>query len=127
MTMSSRNSVPRTAVPRPSRSSDDLMASARRSLTEASLATTAGERYADAHLAALRAARGVKIFVCNIATQPGETEAYSCSDHVRALEEHVGEDLFERVIDGAMADHCHKTNPQLASRDDYRGMLAASM
>lgn len=35
--------------------------------------------------------------------------------------------VFERVIDGAMADHCHKTNPRLASRDDYREMLAASM
>jgi 4-hydroxybutyrate dehydrogenase len=39
----------------------------------------------------------------------------------------VGEDLFERVIDGALADHCHKTGPRLASRDDYREMLAASM
>ena len=35
--------------------------------------------------------------------------------------------LFERVIDGAMADHCHKTNPRLASREDYRAMLEASM
>jgi 4-hydroxybutyrate dehydrogenase len=35
--------------------------------------------------------------------------------------------LFERVIDGAMADHCHKTNPRLASRDDYRRMLEESM
>ena len=34
---------------------------------------------------------------------------------------------FERVIDGAMADHCHKTNPRLATRDDYRAMLEASM
>jgi hypothetical protein len=39
----------------------------------------------------------------------------------------VTEDLFERVIDGAMADHCHKTNPRQATRDDYREMLAASM
>ncbi len=39
----------------------------------------------------------------------------------------VTEDLFERVIDGAMADHCHKTNPREASRDDYRAMLAAAM
>ncbi|MBK9362445.1 MAG: iron-containing alcohol dehydrogenase [Rubrivivax sp.] len=39
----------------------------------------------------------------------------------------VTEDQFERVIDGAMADHCHKTNPRLATRDDYRAMLAASM
>jgi len=35
--------------------------------------------------------------------------------------------LFEKVIDGAMADHCHKTNPRLATRDDYREMLESSM
>ncbi len=38
----------------------------------------------------------------------------------------VDESMFERVIDGAMADHCHKTNPRIATRDDYRQMLAAS-
>jgi len=31
------------------------------------------------------------------------------------------------VIDGAMADHCHKTNPRLAGRDDYRRMLTESL
>ena len=35
--------------------------------------------------------------------------------------------LFEKIIDGAMADHCHKTNPRLATRDDYKAMLEASM
>jgi 4-hydroxybutyrate dehydrogenase len=39
----------------------------------------------------------------------------------------VTEDLFEPVIDGAMADHCHKTNPRIATRDDYRAMLVAAM
>jgi 4-hydroxybutyrate dehydrogenase len=39
----------------------------------------------------------------------------------------VTEDLFERVIDNALVDHCHATNPRLASRDDYRQMLAASL
>jgi 4-hydroxybutyrate dehydrogenase len=39
----------------------------------------------------------------------------------------VDEALFEAVIDGAMADHCHKTNPRIATRDDYRQMLADSM
>ncbi len=34
---------------------------------------------------------------------------------------------FNRVIDGALADHCHKMNPRLASRDDYHGLLDASM
>jgi 4-hydroxybutyrate dehydrogenase len=34
---------------------------------------------------------------------------------------------FEAVIDGAMADHCHKTNPRVATRQDYQVMLQASM
>jgi len=38
----------------------------------------------------------------------------------------VTEDLYERVIDGAMADHCHKTNPVIATRDDYRRLLETS-
>ena len=35
--------------------------------------------------------------------------------------------MFEGIIDGALADHCHKTNPRLASREDYTQMLEASM
>ena len=35
--------------------------------------------------------------------------------------------MFERIVDGAMADHCHKTNPRLATREDYVAMLEASM
>lgn len=38
----------------------------------------------------------------------------------------VEETLFDRVIEGAMLDHCHKTNPRLASAQDYREMLLAS-
>ena len=39
----------------------------------------------------------------------------------------VTPDLFERVIAGAMADHCHKTNPRIATREEYRAMLETSM
>lgn len=34
---------------------------------------------------------------------------------------------FERIIDGAMLDHCHLTNPRLATRNDYEKMLIESM
>ncbi len=39
----------------------------------------------------------------------------------------VGEEVWDGVIRGAMADHCHKTNPREATADDYRAMLEASM
>ncbi|BFG72940.1 iron-containing alcohol dehydrogenase [Paraburkholderia terrae] len=39
----------------------------------------------------------------------------------------VDESAFDKVIKGALADHCHKTNPREATADDYRRMLIESM
>jgi alcohol dehydrogenase class IV len=39
----------------------------------------------------------------------------------------VSEDVFDAVIQGAMADHCHKTNPRVATADEYRELLRASL
>jgi alcohol dehydrogenase class IV len=39
----------------------------------------------------------------------------------------VSEDQFDAIITGALADHCHKMNPRLASAEDYRAMLRQSM
>ncbi|MDO8754216.1 MAG: YvcK family protein [Anaerolineales bacterium] len=49
-------------------------------------------------LASINASRAIKIYVCNIATQAGETDTFTCSDHVRALEGHVGEGLFDIIL-----------------------------
>ncbi|MBQ4901504.1 MULTISPECIES: gluconeogenesis factor YvcK family protein [Paenibacillus] len=40
----------------------------------------------------------IKIFVCNVMTQPGETDDYTVSDHLQAVYEHVGHHLFDYVI-----------------------------
>ena len=34
---------------------------------------------------------------------------------------------FDKIITGALADHCHKTNPRIATADEYRALLDASM
>ncbi|HSR34297.1 MAG TPA: gluconeogenesis factor YvcK family protein [Anaerolineae bacterium] len=47
---------------------------------------------------AVEAASCPKVYVCNVATQPGETDGYDLAQHVRALQRHVGPDLFPFVL-----------------------------
>lgn len=49
-------------------------------------------------LGAIKASRALKVYVCNIATQGGETDLFSCYDHVRALEEHIGDNVFDIIL-----------------------------
>lgn len=39
----------------------------------------------------------------------------------------VQSDWFDKIIAGAMADHCHKTNPRIANVEEYRDMLSQAM
>jgi uncharacterized cofD-like protein len=47
---------------------------------------------------ALRATNAYSIYICNVATQPGETDGFSVADHVMALERHVGRGIFQVVL-----------------------------
>ncbi len=47
---------------------------------------------------AVRVSQAMKFFVCNVATERGETDDFSCLDHVQSVEKHVGEGLFDLVI-----------------------------
>jgi len=47
---------------------------------------------------ALAAAPGMRVYVCNVATQPGETGAFSAAEHLEALFEHIGEGLIDYVL-----------------------------
>lgn len=49
-------------------------------------------------LEAIHSSRAVKMFVTNIATQPGETESYTSSDHIHALEDLIGFELVDVIV-----------------------------
>ncbi len=47
---------------------------------------------------AFAASPAVKAYICNVATQPGETDGFSLAQHVDAIEEHVGGHLLRWVV-----------------------------
>jgi uncharacterized cofD-like protein len=47
---------------------------------------------------AVGASKALKVYVCNVATQPGETDGLDVGQHVGALEDHAGRGLFPYVM-----------------------------
>ncbi|MFH0801511.1 MAG: gluconeogenesis factor YvcK family protein [bacterium] len=47
---------------------------------------------------AIKGSRAIKIYVCNVMTQPGETDRFTASDHVRTILEQIGEQIFDYVL-----------------------------
>jgi uncharacterized cofD-like protein len=47
---------------------------------------------------AVAAAAGMRVYVCNVATQPGETGSFTAARHLEALIDHVGEGLIDYVL-----------------------------
>jgi len=71
---------------------------------------------------AIRASRALKIYVCNVATQAGETDGFSCRDHVQVLHDHLGEDLFEIVLANGVAQPIKGKNfSWVIARNDLPG------
>lgn len=47
---------------------------------------------------AIASSSAKKVYVCNVMTQPGETQGYSAYDHLNALCEHMGENCIDYCI-----------------------------
>lgn len=61
---------------------------------------------------AIRYSGGTVLYICNVATQPGETDHFGAADHVRVLQEHVGDDLFDSVLVNADFTQAGKIKPE---------------
>lgn len=48
--------------------------------------------------AAIAQSKAVRLYVCNIMTQPGETDGYTVSDHIQAIDRITGHKLFDAVL-----------------------------
>ncbi len=59
---------------------------------------------------AIRTSPAAKIYVCNVMTQPGETDSYTAADHLRALVDHGGPGLVDYIL----------VNGKQASRETLR-------
>ncbi len=60
---------------------------------------------------AIEASPALSVYVCNVATQPGETTGYSVEQHVHALTEHVG----PGIVDWVLAD-----SGEVSSSEEHR-------
>lgn len=49
-------------------------------------------------LEAIRWSRGITAYVCNVATQQGETDHFSAEDHIRVVQEYLGEGSLDFAV-----------------------------
>src|SRR5438309_3199497 len=54
---------------------------------------------------AIKASPALKVLVCNLASQHGETDGYDVTDYLRVIHEHVGSNLFDFVL--VNSNHSH--------------------
>ncbi|HET9780140.1 MAG TPA: gluconeogenesis factor YvcK family protein [Candidatus Dormibacteraeota bacterium] len=54
---------------------------------------------------AIKASPALKLYICNLAAQPGETEGYGIDDYLRVIREHVGANLFDFVLVNSNTAH----------------------
>jgi len=54
---------------------------------------------------AIKASPALKLLVCNLASQKGETEGYNVEDYLRVIRDHVGSNIFDFVL--VNSNHSH--------------------
>ena len=62
--------------------------------------------------AAVARANVPRIYICNIMTQPGETEGYTVADHIREIDRIGKRKLFDAVL-------VHRKSPSIKSLERY--------
>jgi len=70
---------------------------------------------------ALKKSHAIKIYICNVMTQPGETDNYTAFDHVKAILDHTGRGSIDYVLVNSSPipkDFLDKTGAQAVTVDE---------
>ncbi len=59
----------------------------------------------DGMVEAIKASPALKVLVCNLASQHGETDGYGVDDYIRVVNDHVGGNLFDFVLVNSNNSH----------------------
>lgn len=62
---------------------------------------------------AIANSKAKKVFICNVMTQPGESDSYSASEHVAAVQANISRKVFEYVM-------INSASPDLEAVEKYR-------
>jgi len=54
---------------------------------------------------AIKASPALKVYICNLAAQSGETDGYMVDDYLRVIREHIGANLFDFVLVNSNLSH----------------------
>lgn len=46
----------------------------------------------------IKNSKAPKLYICNLVTQPGETDDFKVSDHIQVLDEYLGEGTINMVL-----------------------------
>ncbi len=59
----------------------------------------------DGMVEAIKASPALKLYICNLAAQRGETDGYDVDDYLRVIHEHVGANIFDFVLVNSNTSH----------------------
>ncbi len=76
---------------------------------------------------ALRESRATKVYVCNVATQEGETDDFSVADHLEALQRHTHEKITDFVMANEQAGDMGSDQGEKLVVDDGRSVAHAAI
>jgi uncharacterized cofD-like protein len=74
---------------------------------------------------AIRSSSALRVYICNVATEPGETDHFGVQAHIQALVDHVGPGVFDLALANSNDRPTHRFAPEWQGRTSVVPLDAA--